>query len=129
VEFCLNQSTHTANLPTAGHLVVIISFMSSYYETYISAETQEQADTILDKLLAMRLVTGGQFLQSPARFLWKGEVVNMSYITITSFTTAEKKNLVAQCVESVSLEEIPMVRFVPIEANDKLTAWIDHTLS
>lgn len=48
--------------------------MQKYYEVFISAETRAQADKILNSLLAKKLATGGQFLQSPARFLWKGEV-------------------------------------------------------
>ncbi|MBL8159497.1 divalent cation tolerance protein CutA [Candidatus Saccharibacteria bacterium] len=65
--------------------------MHQYYEVHISAETQPQADTILNSLLEKKLATGGQFIKTPSRFLWKGEIEEMDYITITSFTTAEKK--------------------------------------
>lgn len=102
--------------------------MEIYYEVFISAENQEQADTILNSLLEKKLATGGQFLQSPARFLWKGEVEEMQYITITSFTTAAKKDALIQDVESTTTEEFPMIRFIPIEVNDKLAAWIVKTL-
>ncbi|HEY1645918.1 MAG TPA: hypothetical protein VGF75_06135 [Candidatus Saccharimonadales bacterium] len=50
--------------------------MNTYYEVKISAENQQQADTILNSLLEKKLVTGGQFLVAPARFLWKGKVNN-----------------------------------------------------
>jgi uncharacterized protein involved in tolerance to divalent cations len=102
--------------------------MHTYYEVFISAETREQADVIMDALIAKRLVTGGQYIQAPAKFLWKGDVVEMDYITITSFTTGEKKQDVIITVETVSAEEVPMIRFVPIEANQKLQAWIRETL-
>lgn len=102
--------------------------MQTYYEVFISAENQEQADTILNSLLEKKLATGGQFLQSPARFLWKGEVEEMQYITITSFTTAAKKDALIQDVESTATEEFPMIRFIPIEVNGKLAEWIVKTL-
>lgn len=99
-----------------------------YYEVLISAENQEQADTILNSLLKKKLATGGQFLTSPARFLWKGEVVEMDYVTITSFTTDDKKAALIKDVEERSAEEVPMIRLVALEANDKLCRWIDETL-
>ena len=68
-------------------------------------------------------------MKSPARFLWKGRVENMDYMTITSFTTADKKDLLTQDVEANSTEEVPMIRFVQIEANSKLSEWIDETLA
>ena len=101
----------------------------TYYELFISAETQKQADTILNSLLGKKVVTGGQFLASPARFLWKGDVQDMQYITITSFTTSDHKQAVIDIVEQVSAEEVPMIRFIAIEANDKLYKWIDETLA
>jgi uncharacterized protein involved in tolerance to divalent cations len=45
--------------------------MSNYLLVQISAETKEQAYAILDALLAKKLVTGGQIIVAPARFLWK----------------------------------------------------------
>ena len=102
--------------------------MQQYYEVFISAETQEQADTILNSLLEKKLATGGQFLKAPARFLWKGAIVDMSYVTITSFTTADKKDALIQDVESISTEDVPMIRFNTIDVNPKLAAWIDETL-
>jgi hypothetical protein len=42
--------------------------MQQYYEVFISAENQEQADAIVNSLLEKKLATGGQFLTSPARF-------------------------------------------------------------
>lgn len=103
--------------------------MTRYYEVFISAETREQADIILNSLIEKRLATGGQFLKSPARFLWKGEVVEMEYFTITSFTTAEKKGSLIDEVETVSAEEVPMIRLLPVEVNAKLGKWISDTLS
>lgn len=104
--------------------------MKSYYEVKISAENQDQADKILNSLLDKKLVTGGQFTTAPARFLWKGEVVDMNYITITSYTTDSKKEAVIDDVRKTSEEEVPMVTFVAIDyLNNELSSWIDKTLS
>jgi len=102
--------------------------MQKYFEVFISAENQEQADIIMNSLLDKKLATGGQFLKSPARFLWKGKIEEMDYITITSFTTAAKKERLIEDVESTTSEEFPMIRFIPIEVNAKLATWIDQTL-
>jgi uncharacterized protein involved in tolerance to divalent cations len=94
----------------------------------ISAENQEQADAILNALLERRLVTGGQFLASPARFLWKGEIVDMAYITITSFTLAQHRDEVIEVVKAHSAEDVPMIAFIPFIPNPELADWIKSTV-
>jgi uncharacterized protein involved in tolerance to divalent cations len=79
-----------------------------YYEMFISAKDQKQADAILNSLLEKRLITGGQFLRDPARFLWKGQVED---------------------IENTATEEFPMIRFIQIEVNNKLASWIEETLA
>lgn len=104
--------------------------MSHYYEVKISAENQEQADKILSSLLEKKLVTGGQFIHAPARFLWKGKVQDMDYVTITSYTTDEHKAAVMEDVRKTSAEEVPMMTFtVPDDMNIELRNWIDETLA
>jgi uncharacterized protein involved in tolerance to divalent cations len=94
--------------------------MTIYYEVKISAENQEQADTILNSLLEKRLVTGGQFLVAPARFLWKGKVENIPYVTIMTYTTDKHKEA----------EDFPMMTFIaPDDLNKELRDWIDETLA
>jgi uncharacterized protein involved in tolerance to divalent cations len=104
--------------------------MTTYYEVKISAENQAQADTILNSLLEKKLVTGGQFIIAPARFLWKGVVQDMqAYITITSYTTDAHKDALIEDVRSTSAEEVPMITFVaPNDLNQELRDWIDRTL-
>ncbi len=104
--------------------------MSYYYEVKISAENQEQADRILDSLLAKKLVTGGQFIRQPARFLWKGKVQDMDYVTITTYTTGQHKDAVMNDVRKTSAEEVPMMTFtLPDDINKELRDWIDQTLA
>jgi uncharacterized protein involved in tolerance to divalent cations len=105
--------------------------MSTYYEVKISAENQQQADQILNSLLAKKLVTGGQFLVAPARFLWKGEVVDMAeYVTITSYTIVKHRDAIIQDVRRTSAEEFPMVTFVAADhLNPELGEWIDQTVA
>lgn len=104
--------------------------MTTYYEVKISAENQAQADTILNSLLEKKLVTGGQFIATPARFLWKGNIQDMQeYVTITSYTTDKHKEAVIEDVRKTSAEEVPMITFVtPDELNQELRNWIDRTL-
>jgi uncharacterized protein involved in tolerance to divalent cations len=104
--------------------------MSPYYEVKISAEDQEQADKILNSLLEKRLVTGGQFIKQPARFLWKGKVQDMDYITITTYTNDKHRDAVMEDVRQASVEEIPMMTFTqPDYLNQELRDWIDETLA
>lgn len=102
-----------------------------FYEVKISAETQAQADKILNSLLGKKLVTGGQFINTPARFLWKGEVNDMDqYITITSFTVRSNKEAIVEDVRQTSEEEVPMITFVLIDdLNSELKDWISQTVS
>lgn len=103
--------------------------MSLYYEVKISAENQEQADKILNSLLEKKLVTGGQFIKQPARFLWKGNIQDMDYLTVTSYTTDKHKDAVMEDVCKTSAEEVPMITFVlPDDINQELRDWIDETL-
>ncbi len=105
--------------------------MTTYYEVKISAENQAQADTILNSLLEKKLVTGGQFIIAPARFLWKGKVEDMAeYITITSYTTDRHKQAIVEDVRKTSVEEFPMITLIaPDDLNVELREWIDETLS
>lgn len=100
-----------------------------YYEVFISAENQEQADMILNSLLEKKIVTGGQFINTPARFLWKGKINDMKeYLLITSFTTEKYKNAVVEDVKKTSVEDVPMLRFFEFDGNEELLKWIDETL-
>lgn len=95
----------------------------------ISAENQGQADKIMNALLDRKLVTGGQFLHAPARFRWKGEIVDMDYVTITSFTIDKHKGAIVEAASELSEESIPMIRFTDFEANPKLQKWIEDTVA
>jgi len=100
-----------------------------YYQVYISAENREQADTILNSLLEKKFVTGGQFIQAPARFLWKEKIHDMpEYITITVFTTESEKEAIVEDIRKTSVEEVPMIQFIEFEGNEELLKWIDETL-
>lgn len=101
-----------------------------YYEVKISAENQEQADRILNSLLEKKLVTGGQLISAPARFLWKGKILDIDYVTITSYTIDKHKDAVIDDVRKTSVEEIPMMTFtLPDDMNQELRDWIDETLA
>ncbi|MDP2593470.1 MAG: divalent cation tolerance protein CutA [bacterium] len=101
---------------------------SNYYQVLISAENKEQASSILDSLLQKKLILGGPILEGPAKFWWKGEIVEMPYCYILTYTKANLKEKITQEVNQTSVEEIPMISFIPFEGNDKLLRLIDETL-
>ncbi len=103
--------------------------MSRFLNVEISAENQLQANKIMNALLEKKLVTGGQFLEAPARFRWKGEVVDIDYLTITSFTSEQHKDEIIQVAEEASEETVPMIRFTPFEGNTSLLEWIEKTVA
>jgi uncharacterized protein involved in tolerance to divalent cations len=104
--------------------------MTIYYEVKISAENQEQADVIMNSLLNKKLATGGQFTKAPARFLWKGKVTDMEYVTINTYTTDAQKQSLVEDVRKTSIEEAPMITFIaPQDINKELRNWIDSTLN
>jgi len=104
--------------------------MSLYYEAKISAENQTQADVILNSLLKQKLVTGGQFIHAPARFLWEGKIQDMDYVTITCYTTDKHKDAVIEDVRKTTVETVPMVTFTfPADTNVELRKWVDETLA
>jgi uncharacterized protein involved in tolerance to divalent cations len=99
-----------------------------HLQVSISAENKEQADQILNALLALKLITGGQILNAPARFLWKGAIVDMNYYTLQSFTLAKHKDAIIVAVKKISIEEVPMISFIAIDGNEELLNWIENTL-
>jgi uncharacterized protein involved in tolerance to divalent cations len=103
--------------------------MATYYKVEISAEAQAQADTILNSLLEKKLVTGGQFIATPSRFLWKGKVIDQEYVTITSYTVDKHRAAITEDVRKTSIEEVPMIVFLPMEGNDELLRWIEDTVA
>jgi uncharacterized protein involved in tolerance to divalent cations len=100
------------------------------YEVKVSAENKAQADTILNSLLEKKLLTGGQFIVAPARFLWKGEVIDMAeYVTIVAYTLARHKDAIIEDVRKTSAEEVPMVTFGTFhDLNPELREWVQRTL-
>ncbi len=102
---------------------------SKYLMVQISAENQEQANNILNPLLLKKLVTGGQFIKTPARFLWKEKIAEMDYCIITSYTLEKHKDEIISEVRKSTKEEVPMITFVPFEGNKELLEWIEKTLA
>lgn len=99
-----------------------------YLQVVISAENKRQADDILNALLRKKLVTGGLILSAPARFLWKGKIIDMDYYNLTSFTLEKHQQAIIDEVKNVSIEEVPMISFTHFEGNKELFRWIDKTV-
>ena len=100
----------------------------NYLQVYISAEDKEQADKILNSLLKKKLVSGGLLLNAPARFWWKGEITDMNYYNISTFTKVQHKEAIIEDVKKTSIEEVPMIWFTKFEGNDELLKWIDESI-
>lgn len=100
-----------------------------YYKVEVSADTKKQADDILNALLAKKLVTGGQIINAPARFWWKGEISDIDYCMSWSWTIEKHKESIIAEVLKISEEKVPSVTFSLIEGNDKLLRWIEETVA
>lgn len=102
--------------------------MDEQYQVLISAENKEQANTILDALLKKKLILGGPILEGPAKFWWKGEIVEMNYAYILTYTIGSLKEKVVEETKTACVEEVPMISFIPFEGNSELVKLIDETL-
>ena len=102
---------------------------NKYLQVTVSAENKEQADQIMNALLEKKIATGGQMINAPARFLWKGKVTDMDYYTVNAYTLDKHKEKTISEVKKVSIEEVPMITFTPFEGNKELLDWIEQTLS
>lgn len=99
-----------------------------YYQAWVSAENKDQANIILDTLLKNKLILGGPILEGPAKFWWKGQIVGMNYAYIVTYTIDSLKHKIIEECRKVSVEEVPMISFIPFECNEELTKLIDETL-
>lgn len=102
--------------------------LSQFLNLTISAETKENANEILKSLLDKKFVPGGPIINSPAKFFWKGKIIDMEYFTIMTFTLKKHKAAIIQAVEEVSVEEVPMITFTSAEPNEKLLKWVEKTV-
>src|SRR3989344_5039725 len=100
----------------------------NFSHVLISAENREQATVLLDALLEKKLVLGGPILEGPAKFWWKGEIVEMSYAYVLTYTTEKLKDEVMRVAGEASEEEVPMISFILFEGNPELLKLINDTL-
>ena len=98
-----------------------------YYQVLISAENKDQANQILDALLAEKLILGGPILEGPAKFWWKGEICEMNYGFILTYTREDLKSALIEVAEQASEEEVCMISFLPLEANNALIGLLEAT--
>ena len=101
---------------------------SKYFRALISAENSKRANRILDELLRKKLVAGGMITKGPAKVWWKGEIVKTEYYNISVLTRERHKDAVITTVKQVSVEEVPMIAFFPLEGNEELLRWIDASV-
>ena len=98
-----------------------------YLQVLISAENVEQANDILDALLNQKLIFGGPVLQGPAKFWWKGEICEMNYAYILTYTPVDLKDKMIAEAEKASPEEVCMISCIAMESNTSLERLLDET--
>lgn len=98
-----------------------------YYQVLISAENKKQAIVMLDALLGKKLILGGPILEGPAKFWWEGEIVEMDYAYILTYTREDLKDQMMKVAEQASAEEVCMISCIPFEGNVALTELLDDT--
>ena len=100
----------------------------SYYQVFISAEIRQQGLYILKHLLSKRLAFGGPVFSGPA-FLWKGKLVEHEYCFVVTYTRVDLKQQIIEEAEKVSVEQVCMISFVPLEASPALLRLLDDTFA
>ncbi len=103
--------------------------MSSHYQALISANSQDQANAILDSLLREKAISGGLITHGPSRYWWKGVIEEQEYYNISAFIPAANKENIIETVRQISQDETPIVAFFPIEGNQDFLDWIDNSVS
>jgi len=100
-----------------------------YYQVLISAEIRPQGLNILEHLLSKRLAFGGPVFSGPAKFLWKGEIVEQDYCFVVTYTREDLKQQLIEEAEKVSVEQVCMISFIRFEANQALVRLLDETFA
>ncbi len=100
-----------------------------YYQAFISTETKENAYKILDALLPQKLIFGGPVWDGPAKFWWKGEIVQMDYAFLFTYTWEDLREKLIEEAEKASDEDVCMISFSPLDSNDALIHLLDATFS
>ena len=114
-----------------------------YYQTIISSETTQQGLRILDRLLTKQLAFGGPVFNGPSKFLWnfkasavpggmqKDELLidEHDYCFAFTYTREDLKQRLIEEAENVSVEEVCMISFLPMEGNGALIKLLDDAFA
>ena len=105
-----------------------------YYQAIIGSETTQQGLRILDRLLTKQLAFGEPVFNGPLKFLWnfnasavpggmqKDELLidEHDYCFAVTYTREDLKQRLIEEAENVSVEEMCMIFFLPMEGNGAL---------
>ena len=114
-----------------------------YYQALISAETTTQGLRILDHLMTKQLAFGGPGFNGPSKFLWnfkssavpggmqKDELLidEHDYCFAVTYTREDLKQRLIEEAENVSVEEVCMISFLPMEGNGALIKLLDDAFA
>ena len=105
------------------------SSVDSFSQVLISSPTLEEANRLSDTLLKERLIAGSLIIRGDSRYWWEGELVEKPYWNIQAFTLLRRKESIIAVVEELSVDECPIVAFVPLDGNAKFLKWIEESIS
>ena len=103
--------------------------MTMYYQVFVSAENQTQANDIVEVIVGKKLASGGMITHGPSRFWWKGKIASVDYYNISLFTIEKKYRDLENEVRRISPEEVSMIWRIPLDANPEFFKWIDQSLA
>lgn len=97
---------------------------TQFCQVTISAEDKKNATEIATSLLKKKLIVGCLIVNAPAKFWWKGKIIDMKYFNVEAISTLKNKQKIIYEAERISDEEVPIIRFNKIEVNQKTAKWI-----
>jgi len=102
--------------------------MVEFCRVTISATSKEEADLIADILAKKKLIAGSLIIKGPARYWWKGEIVEKEYYNVLSFTLMRNKDKIIYEVEKIHSDECPIIAFFKLDGNEKFLKWIEESV-
>lgn len=99
-----------------------------FCQVIISAEDRKNANEIANALLKKRLIVGCLIINAPAKFWWKGKMIDMDYFNVQAISDMKYKKKIISIAEKASKETVPIIMFNKIEVNQKTRDWIREYL-
>lgn len=99
-----------------------------FCQVLINAINKEEANKISDALVKKRLVAGSFILKGPARYWWKGEIVEKDYYNVQAFSLMKNKSKIISEVKNIHSDECPIIAFFPMDGNEEFLQWVKESV-